>query len=301
LQVEIIKPHIGAIVYADREELKGESVQRCLQLLEERGVLVFPQIYLTDAEQLAFTDRLGSRVDYSSNVPGGTAADSDVYKITLDPVVNNQPEYVLSTFFWHFDGAHGHIPPPRASLLSAHGVAAKGGQTEFCNLYVAYHALPEAEKAELEGLRVVHSIIASMRPFIDSPSDDDCRRWIDSVFKSRETTGAGYDGTANVNPSDDSYEKEHPLVWAHASGRKSLVIGVSADRIVGRPLAEGRALLSRLLEWSVQPDFIYRHQWQEGDLVVCNNPGALHRVIPYEINSGRAMHRTTVAGVELVQ
>jgi alpha-ketoglutarate-dependent taurine dioxygenase len=124
---------------------------------------------------------------------------------------------------------------------------------------------------------------------------------MDSVFKSREPTGAGCKDAAKVKPSDDNHEKEHPLVWTHRSGRKSLVIGVSADRIVGRPLAEGRALLSRLLEWSVQPDFIYRHQWQEGDLVVCNNPGALHRVIPYEINSGRAMHRTTVAGVELVQ
>jgi len=67
------------------------------------------------------------------------------------------------------------------------------------------------------------------------------------------------------------------------------------------PLAEGRALLARLLEWTAQPAFTYRHQWQEGDLVIWDNCGALHRVIPYASDSGRTMHRTSVAGVEAVR
>jgi alpha-ketoglutarate-dependent taurine dioxygenase len=58
--------------------------------------------------------------------------------------------------------------------------------------------------------------------------------------------------------------------------------------------------LARLLEWTAQPAFTYRHHWQEGDLVVWDNCGALHRVIPYSADSGRTMHRTSVAGVEAV-
>jgi alpha-ketoglutarate-dependent taurine dioxygenase len=58
-------------------------------------------------------------------------------------------------------------------------------------------------------------------------------------------------------------------------------------------------LLARLLEWAAQPDFTYQHQWQEGDLVIWDNCGALHRVVPYSAGSGRLMHRTSVAGAEL--
>jgi alpha-ketoglutarate-dependent taurine dioxygenase len=88
------------------------------------------------------------------------------------------------------------------------------------------------------------------------------------------------------------------LVYARESGRKSLLIGYTADEVVGMSKAEGRALLMRLLEWTAQPAFSYRHQWQEGDLVAWSNCSALHRVIPYAQDSGRTMHRTSVAGVE---
>ena len=97
-----------------------------------------------------------------------------------------------------------------------------------------------------------------------------------------------------------SMKHEHPLVWTHKSGRKSLLIGYTADHVVNLPKADGRALLARLLEWTAQPDFTYRHYWQEGDLVVWDNTCALHRVIPYAMDSGRTMHRTSVAGIEAV-
>jgi alpha-ketoglutarate-dependent taurine dioxygenase len=60
------------------------------------------------------------------------------------------------------------------------------------------------------------------------------------------------------------------------------------------PVPEGRALLSRLLEWTVQPEFKYRHEWEEGDLVIWNNHHTLHRVIPYDVSSGRIMRRTSI-------
>jgi alpha-ketoglutarate-dependent taurine dioxygenase len=57
LHVENIKPNIGAIVHVDKASLTDPEVtQRLAELLETRGVLVFPRIGLSDAEQLAFTD-----------------------------------------------------------------------------------------------------------------------------------------------------------------------------------------------------------------------------------------------------
>ena len=255
VRVENIKPAIGSIVQIERSSLLDDDVaQRCLELLDERQVLVFPQIGLSDKEQLAFTDKLGARVNFTSRVPGGDRASKDVYTITLDPKINNEPEYVLGTYFWHMDGITVDMPPPKASVLSARKVAPKGGQTEFASTYAAYQALPEQEKAELEGLRVLHSVTAAVREVATPESLDPYRREL---------------------------RQEHPLVWKRQSGRKSMIIGYTADYVVNLPRADGKALLARLLEWTAQPAFTYRHYWQEGDLVVWDNCGALHRVIPY--------------------
>lgn len=278
MKIENIKPNIGAIVHVERSALLDKDVaQRCLELLEQRSVLVFPRLGLTGPEQLAFTDRLGARVNFTKSVAGGDADTADVYTVTLDPKVNTEPEYVLGTFFWHMDGITSDIPPPKASVLTARSVAAKGGQTEFASTYAAYEALPEDEKADLAGLRVVHSVLAAVRAVVDLESPEP------------------------IDPVKRSFVKEHPLVWTHKSGRKSLLIGYTADYVANMPLAEGRALLARLLEWTAQPAFTYRHQWHAGDLVVWDNCGALHRVIPYARDSGRTMNRTSVAGFEEVR
>ncbi len=63
---------------------------------------------------------------------------------------------------------------------------------------------------------------------------------------------------------------------------------------------ESRKLLVRLREFATQPDFVYRHEWSPGDLVIWSNTGAMHRAIPYPADSGRLMIRTTLAGEEAV-
>jgi alpha-ketoglutarate-dependent taurine dioxygenase len=64
--------------------------------------------------------------------------------------------------------------------------------------------------------------------------------------------------------------------------------------------SDGQALLDRLLEWATQPQFVLRHQWRQGDLVIWDNTGMLHRALPFEPTSSRLMHRTTLVGVERV-
>jgi alpha-ketoglutarate-dependent taurine dioxygenase len=274
IKAENVKPKIGSIVHIDRSDITDrEVIADCLELLEQRQVLVFPKLNLNDQEQLAFTDQLGVRVNFTDKIAGGDSSSQDVYTVTLDPKLNNEPEYVLGTYFWHMDGVCSPIPPPKASVLSARRTAAKGGQTEFASTLAAYEALPEDEKKDLEGLRVMHTVAAAVRE-VATPEV--------------------------LAPSRRHMKHEHPLVWSHKSGRKSLLIGYTADQVTNLPKADGRALLARLLEWTAQPDFTYRHYWQEGDLVVWDNTCALHRVIPYAMDSGRTMHRTSVAGYEAV-
>src|ERR1700677_2444929 len=106
IQVERIKPSIGGIVHVAKESLLDDEVFAAIrEALDDRGVLVFPRINLTDAEQLAVTDKIGKRLNYSRKAPGsGASGEKDVYAVTLDKNINFQPEYVLGTFFWHIDG-----------------------------------------------------------------------------------------------------------------------------------------------------------------------------------------------------
>jgi len=130
-----MRAHIGGIVRVDKEYLlDDETVAAVREALEHRGVLVFPRLNLTGAQQIAFTDKLGKRVNYTRRAPGNDAADEeDVYAITLDKEVNNQPEYVLGTFFWHIDGVTIDQSVPKATLLSARKLSPTGGQTEFAS------------------------------------------------------------------------------------------------------------------------------------------------------------------------
>jgi alpha-ketoglutarate-dependent taurine dioxygenase len=245
VHIEPIKPHVGGIVHVTKDHLlDDETVAAVREGLEHCGVLVFPRLNLTDAEPIAFTDKLGKRVNYTRRAPGNDAADAkDVYAITLDNEVNNQPEYVLGTFFWHIDGVTIDQPLPKATLLSARKLSPTGGQTEFASTYVAYENLPEMEKKVLEELKVIHKMEAGMRPLFEQFVEEDLARW-----------------------RDMSSVMIHPLVWKHNSGRRSLVIGTHADTVVDLPTPHGRSLLVRLQEWAAQPAFSYRHEWQLGDL-----------------------------------
>ena len=90
------------------------------------------------------------------------------------------------------------------------------------------------------------------------------------------------------------------IVAGIALANGAAVTAAHADSVVGRPIPHGRSLLVRLQEWAAQPAFSYRHEWQEGDLVIWDNCGCMHRVVPYDENSGRRMHRTTIMGEERV-
>ena len=260
-----IAPAIGASVQADIGSLL--SVNHALEIreaLEARGVLVFPQIAMTDEQQVAFTRTLGELIE---------EGDNGIYKITLDKRENANAEYTKGAFFWHIDSTTLDVPI-LASVLSAQRLSREGGDTEFCNTYAAYDALSDAEKAQIDDLTVVHSLENAQLYVHPEPSYAMLQAW-------------------RRLPSN-----ELPLVWKHRSGRKSLVLGSTASHIVGKSLEESRERLCRLRDWATQPQFSYRHQWQLGDLVIWDNTGTMHRATWYPENSGRLMHRTKLAGEE---
>jgi alpha-ketoglutarate-dependent taurine dioxygenase len=242
----------------------------CLRVLDEHGALVFRGLHLDDDTQVAFSRKLG-HVELV-----GRGERREIFRVTLDPAKNPAAAYLRGTFDWHLDGATEDIPI-MATVLSAHAVAASGGETEFASTYAAYDALTEDEQQELLQIRVVHTFEAAQRLANPDPSPEELALW-------------------RKRPS-----KVHPLVWRHRSGRRSLVLGATASHVDGMDVDAGRALLLDLLDRATTPERVYRHEWAVGDLVIWDNRGVLHRALPYDASSARDMHRTTIAGDEPIQ
>jgi alpha-ketoglutarate-dependent taurine dioxygenase len=261
-----IKPEIGGEVLADKAALlSGVHAAELRELLEQKGVLVFPQVHFTDAEQVTFTKTLGT---FAPEISG-----EEIYKVTLDKRLSATADYLKGAFFWHFDGYMNKVPI-RASILSSKVLSPTGGNTEFANTYAAYEALPDERKRQIEGLRAVHALAASQLNHTPEPSYEQFMEW--------RAVGRA----------------ELPLVWKHASGRKSLVIGNSAVNILGMDPLDGIELLVYLRDWATQERFHYSHTWSVGDTVMWDNTGTLHRATPYPLNGGRMLHRTKLQGEE---
>lgn len=270
-----IKPAIGIEItgISGRELVDRRAAEQCQTALEEGGVVVYRDANIDDDDLIAFSGMLGKVVV----TPTGEHEYPEIQTITLDPSRTNAllAAYRRGNFLWHIDGATDELPQ-KATLLAAREVDEAGGDTEFASSYAAYEALSEAEKTEIDDLRVVHSFAAAQLRANPDATETERASW------TRVPT------------------RVHPLVWTHRSGRKSLLLGATAAEVVGWSPNRGRTLLDRLLEQATRPQFVLRHHWRRGDLVIWDNTGMLHRALAFEATSRRLLHRTTLRGEEAV-
>jgi alpha-ketoglutarate-dependent taurine dioxygenase len=274
-----LSPRMGSQVKIGKAEmLSGEHAKEMRALLDERGVLLFRGLHADDGELRAIARTLGDlRIGGSKRGADGktlTEGDEGLLKVSLDPKVN--PEYARflpGNHLWHMDGTYEEVPP-LATLFTPYRLSKTGGDTMFANTYAAFEDLPAEEQAELEVLRVVHTMQAALFPAMRDCTPEEFAVW-------------------------HSYpQRSHPLVWHHRSGRKSLVLSTSGAWVEGMHPAESHDLLQRLMAHATQDKYTYRHKWQLGDLVIWDNTGAMHRVLPFDKESGREFHRCTLNGEE---
>jgi alpha-ketoglutarate-dependent 2,4-dichlorophenoxyacetate dioxygenase len=244
--------------------------------LDEHSVLVFRRHPLDDEQQIAFSRRFGAlEVTRSMNPAAGTPfarqSNLDIKTGDVIPTEDRRMVYQLANMLWHSDSSFKRVPS-LCSLLSARIIPPEGGATEFASARAAYPSLPEALKRRVEDLVVVHDFAWS---------------------RDRVRPGFFTDAERAAYPP-----VRHPLVRTNpVNGRRSLFLGAHASHIEGLPIDEGRALLTTLQDHVTQPQFCYRHEWTEGDLVIWDNRCVLHRATPYDTTRyKRLMQRTTVSG-----
>ncbi len=275
LNIEELSPNLGArVLIAPEEAGRDGAPGELLEALDRYNVLLFPQVHMDDDTFLTLTRAMGEKHEVKATDDGSAPSNKGIFRIARDKDDKSQREFILGNDFWHIDGMNYDVPV-KATLLKCERAPSEGGDTGFATLHAAWEAMPEERRREIENLRVGHCISASLRRLYDAPTPEDFARW-DAIFS----------------------RVEHPLVWKQASGKATLLIGSTANDIAGMSCEEGRALLDDLLEWCTQERFTYRHKWSDGDLVIFNNSGLLHKSYPYPDSAGRVMHRTTLKGTE---
>ena len=233
--------------------------------MDRFAVLVFREQPFTDPEQLAFAQRFDGELHANTGSAAlgpnrfGNEALTDISNVDEDSRLLKSDDrrrmYALGNRLWHTDASF-QDPPGRYSMLSARVVPPVRADTEFADMRAAYDALDADIKARIEGLRAHHSIAYS-----------------------RQTLGFEF--------SENELEKlrgaVHPLVRTNPrTGRRALYLASHASRIIDWPLPEGRLLLRDLIEHATQSQFVYRHMWRDGDLVIWDNLATMHRARPFD-------------------
>ena len=243
--------------------LAPATVRALDDAINRHAVLVFPGQTLDDDRLLAL-GRLFGEVEPPRNhrvVRRLKHAElADVSNLDADNKLRSREDHrrldALGNRLWHADASFRPVPGA-LSMLFAHVVPPVGGETEFADLRAAYDALPADMRAMIETLVAEHSIFYSRGQLGFTDYNDQERAALPSV--------------------------SHRLVRVHpGSQRKTLYMGAHASHIVGWPMPEGRLLLRDLMEHATQREFVHRHQWRAGDLVVWDNRCTLHRGRPYD-------------------
>lgn len=281
MQIKQIHPlFVGEVSGVDlRRAPDAATVAAIDEGMERYGVLVFRGQKLSEDEQNVFSLAFGSldtgltkiaytksrfkhktTMDISNVLPDGSLA----------PAGHKRLASALANQLWHSDSSFQYVPG-KYSMLSAvilPGPSIMGaGDTEFADMRAAYDALSPAMQDKIEPLVAEHFALHS-------------RIWLGDEDWTPEQK-------AGMPPVRWRVVRTQPY------GRKSLFIGAHANRIVGWPVPEGRIFLMDLLEHATQRQFVYRHEWQVGDLVIWDNRATLHRGRPYDMTKRRELRRTT--------
>jgi alpha-ketoglutarate-dependent 2,4-dichlorophenoxyacetate dioxygenase len=261
----------------------ADAVAALNAAIDRYAVLVLRGQHLDDERQMAFARNFGEL-----ELPRSGAARvkrrlrpeiADISNLDEENRVRGRDDPrrfdQLGNRLWHTDGSFRRVPAA-LSMLYAHrvpGPSPKGnGETEFADMRAAYDALSDQQKEDIADLVALHDIAWSRGQLVFS----------DLLFGEKQV----------LPPVPQRLVRTHP-----GSGRKVLYVAAHAAEIVGWPVPEGRLLLRELIEHATQREFVYRHDWRQGDLVIWDNRATMHRGRHYDETKIRDLRRVTTRDV----
>ena len=273
LTVRPLGPNIGAeVMDLDTANVfKPEMLQAIEDALVRHEALVLHVPDLTPEQHLAIATHFGEaevHTFYPNLGPG-------LEQITLiDSKLGDRAD------MWHHD--ESFLPSaPIVTMTQAKILPPCGGDTRWISMTTAYDALSERMKQYLDGLESWHDMNGPMT----------------MALRQGVVTHERYLEVIQMNK-----RHRHPVVTTHpVTGRKALYISPTyTTHIDGLAPAESDAILAYLHAHCQHVQFVYRHRWTVGDMVLWDNRSVIHNAILDYKPHQRRMHRASVFDREAV-
>jgi len=236
-------------------------------------VLVFPNQPLTPQQHIAFSANFGTLDGHASQAPETLLEGMPEILVVTNKHRLGKPSGTRNSGRnWHTDLSYSLRPAKGAAMLCQEKPPV-GGDTMWANLSLAFETLSPTMQRFLEGLEAVHDVTLVKGIGARDPA-------IIAGMKSR-------------NPP-----VVHPMVRVHPeTGRKSLLAGERVSHILGLTEDESTALLNFLNAHATSPEFVYRHRWSVGDVVLWDNRCSCHVALPdFDQTQPRLMLRCSLQG-----
>ncbi len=281
MRIKQIHRNIGiSIEGINLSRIDNNTFQEIKELWMKHLIIVFPNQDISDEDHINFGKKFGE-LEVHPSLSHRSSKNPEIYRVSnvdeegkIIPNKETSWQYLKQSWLWHTDSSFRKIPS-NGSILHGISTTNEGGNTLFANMYKAYDDLEESMKQKIKNLKVVHD-----HDFIISLSDE---------LSKRKNKG-NYDKLDPVI---------HPLVRKHPSTKKkSLFLSPhTMVKIVDIDDSEGRELLDFLIEHSIQSKYVYKHIWNNNDIVMWDNRCTMHSVEPFDNNTiKRIMHRVTLVG-----
>ena len=260
-------------------DLSPAQVADVRAAMDKYAVLVFRDQHIDDAQQRRFSEHFGPlevsrKLHRAGYVPRLDKHMSDISNLDENGRPLARDDYRLQSMYanrlWHTDSSFKRVPARYSVLAAVVLPQGGGGETEFADMRAAYDALDDATKERIKDYVCIHSIMNSRE------------RLGFTNFDTGERDG--------LPPVPQVLVRTHP-----GSGRKSLYLASHAGSIDGLPVPEGRMILMDLMEHATQREYVYRHQWRPGDVVMWDNRCTMHRGRWHDPAVVRDMRRTTIS------
>ena len=274
IDVKPLSGYVGAEINGiNLKQISEEQFKEIKIAFGEYGVIFFRNQKLLPEEEIKFAELWGKiNINrFFTNLEGYP-------KIALVSKEPNQKNNIGGA--WHTDHTYD-LEPALGSILFAHQVPKKGGDTLFSNMYEAYESLSDGLKDILKNMYARHS---SRHVFGISRSE-----------KNDDTVG-------RIKNSDKANQDAiHPVVITHPeTGRKALFVNPTFTLgFEGWSDDESSSLLKYLYLHSTKPEFTCRFKWEKGSVAFWDNRSTWHLAVNDYHGERRLMHRITIQGTKL--
>jgi len=250
----------------------AEAYKAVRSAFEDHSLLVFRDQDIADDVQAAYSRAFGPLELTKISSLGQNTFYSRLTNTVKGKVVPPDHRQVLvakANALWHTDSSFKQTPA-LASVLTARVLPGDGGETEFTSTRLAWERLPSELQGRLKNAVATHSYANSRDQIHPDLATDMERRALPPV--------------------------RWRLNWRNpANDRRALYVASHAYAIDGMDERDARQLLAELLDEATRREFVYSHQWREGDAVMWDNRAMLHRGRPWDYSRERSMVRTTIS------